>query len=422
MSCIKNGGLQVSKTNGKHEVLSGKVSIQTINYIMWIIFLISIHVPSITLGYVINTRISLSIVLQLFSVWSLMLLNSPFLKKIHERKLLFIISLFFLIITANLLFHWSQTSYFSYFEMFKNLFLIFSFLLVVLIFFSKCDKLNLDIFKRIYINFVLINCFAILFQIFFHYLFNIDLFLFYQSIRYGEFIRPCGFFTEPASFGMFLTGLIFFTKEDFKKYKKIFILSLISLILTTSGIAYIVAVFLFVKSLKYYFYLTFKNMVIILLIISVIFMVSQNFPTFSRIKSAIHLSDNSSVIRVIKGFVTYNSMNFQDKFFGIGAGNPSHATERYVGPFSSLFIRDKNTAESFSGFFYELICFGIIPAIICNLLIVFIVFKTYHSFFVFMVLEVLRLTSGMTLSSATMLLMFLLLIIMGRKNKEVRLI
>jgi len=397
--------------NSSFKSLTTKTFLQNISYIMWAIFLVSLHVPYVSLGYILNTKISLSLVLYLFSVWGFIFLYFPFFLKIRELNLLFIMMIFLLCVLINYLVYWSQNSYFSHFEAIKTLFLVLSNILIITVFVNKRKELNLRIYKKIYLYFVLINCFAVLIQIIFYYLFHINLFFFFQNIKWGEFIRPCGFFGEPAHFGIFLSGLLFLNKNDIKNHKKLIIISLISLLMTFSGVAYIVAVILFSKLLVKHYFNIFIKVFVVVLFLSTILILYQYFPQFQRIKSAINFSDRSTIVRTIKGVAIYSDLNFIEKILGVGAGNIMYAMQRYSKSLYYLFLTSGFSANEYlSGFFCEFINFGFIPAVLINLFILLMVIKTYHNFSIFIVFEILRLVTSINIISDWLVFLLILLI------------
>jgi len=132
---------------------------------------------------------------------------------------------------------------------------------------------------------------------------------------------------------------------------------------------------------------------------------------------------NLSVLtRVVQGYDMYRFLPMNDKLTGLGLGNIGASVKHYRGEFQEIFADQE---EAGNGFFYDFLALGLPQTLLIKITIIAIFSQLPFGIVHFVLLEILRNGSGLSITSNTYLVFILLVIarikiykIANNKKKE----
>jgi hypothetical protein len=209
-------------------------------------------------------------------------------KEMIIQKRFFFLYIIFLIPLFSLTIIWLGYSGFNYKDFLKYLliFLLYNNFYLLLGNLDDCDSRYII---KIYLIILFINSLLIYAQMLFSFV-NIHLFLPGQRYGYSNgFVRPCGLFAEPSHFGMFAFGLVVIDVKTIKSKINFYVYAVIALLPTFSAVSYFVVLLLAIKYvLKAK---NFKNIILFVFVILVVFASIVSFPQSKRVLSLLSILD-----------------------------------------------------------------------------------------------------------------------------------
>jgi hypothetical protein len=163
----------------------------------------------------------------------------------------------------------------------------------------------------------------------------------------------------------------------------------------------------------------FKNIILFVFVILVVFASIVSFPQSKRVLSLLSIQDlygdDSFLIRVVQGIATYNSLPIEKKFTGFGFRNTGKALNYYKGSFYNLFSISE---EAGNALFYDFLSMGFLLSVFYQIYLFKIFVRKKSGIVIFIAFEIIRLGTDMSLISSEFLLMILLIISQNDLNNK----